>query len=258
MSLPLIIAYGGGLNSTAMLVGLRQRDIKPDLILFADTGAERPETYAHVQQISAITQLWWGLGIEVVRSTYKGQPEGLDDECIRKSVLPSLAYGVKACSMKHKINPQQKLIRQWMRKQDIPEAIQTVGYDANEGHRAVNKREIILSKKQMLRLWFPLIEWQWSRADCAREVAAAGLPVPGKSACYMCPASKRSEVLALRRDHPDLFSKALEIEQRAHATNRIKRGLGGEANLWADWVQHEDNSPWLDLEPVHIPCGCID
>ena len=258
MSLPLIIAYGGGLNSTAMLVGLRQRDIRPDLILFADTGAERPETYAHVRQISAITKLWWGLEIEVVRSTYKGQPEGLDDECFRKKILPSLAYGIKACSMKHKINPQQKQIRRWMKQRCVSEAIQTVGYDANEGHRAVNKKEIVLSKSQRLRLWFPLIEWQWSRADCAREVAAAGLPVPGKSACYMCPASKRSEVLALRRDHPALFAKALEIEQRAHTTNRVKRGLGGDGNLWADWVTHEDNSPWLDLEPVHVPCGCID
>ena len=258
MSLPLIIAYGGGLNSTAMLVGLRQRDIRPDLILFADTGAERPETYAHVRQISAITKLWWGLEIEVVRSTYKGQPEGLDDECFRKKIPPSLAYGIKACSMKHKINPQQKQIRRWMKQRCVSEAIQTVGYDANEGHRAVNKKEIVLSKSQRLRLWFPLIEWQWSRADCAREVAAAGLPVPGKSARYMCPASKRSEVLALRRDHPALFAKALEIEQRAHTTNCVKRGLGGDGNLWADWVTHEDNSPWLDLEPVHVPCGCID
>jgi 3'-phosphoadenosine 5'-phosphosulfate sulfotransferase (PAPS reductase)/FAD synthetase len=111
MSIPLVIAYGGGLNSTAMLVGFRERGIVPDLLLFADTGAERPETYAHVKQMSEFTQLWWGLEIETVRSTYKGEPEGLDDECIRKSLLPSLAYGRKACSMKHKINPQQKRIR---------------------------------------------------------------------------------------------------------------------------------------------------
>lgn len=258
MSIPLVIAYGGGLNSTAMLVGFRERGIVPDLLLFADTGAERPETYAHVQQMSAFTKLWWGLEIETVRSTYKGEPEGLDDECIRKSVLPSLAYGRKACSMKHKINPQQKRIRQWMRGNEANEAIQTVGYDANEGHRAVNKKEIILSKTQRLKLWFPLIEWQWRREDCARAIERAGLPVPGKSACYMCPASKRSEVLTLRRDHPDLFAKALEMERLAHRTNRVKRGLGGESNLWADWVQIEDNSPWLDLEPVHVPCGCID
>jgi hypothetical protein len=145
-----------------------------------------------------------------------------------------------------------------MRERQLIQAVQTVGYDANEGHRAVNKREIILSKTQTLKLWFPLIDWQWRREDCSRAIERAGLPVPGKSACYMCPASKRSEVLTLRRDHPELFAKALEMERLAHRTNRVKRGLGGEANLWADWVQIEDNSPWLDLEPVHVPCGCVD
>jgi hypothetical protein len=241
-----------------MLVGFRDRGIVPDLILFADTGAERPETYAHVRQISAITQLWWGLEIGTVRSTFKGEPEAIDDECLRLSTLPSLAFGRKACSMKHKIKPQHRHLQQWMKSRGISTVTKAVGYDSNEAHRAVHKTQEIIAAGMIELMWFPLIEWQWSRADCAREVAAAGLPVPGKSACYMCPASKRSEVLALRKDHPELFAKALEIERRAQATNWTKRGLGGENNLWADWVTHEDNSPWLDLEPVHVPCGCID
>jgi hypothetical protein len=33
-----IVSYGGGTNSTAMLIGLWQRGVKADLILFADTG----------------------------------------------------------------------------------------------------------------------------------------------------------------------------------------------------------------------------
>lgn len=40
-----IIAYGAGANSTAMLVGLHQRGIPVDLILFADTGGEQPSTF---------------------------------------------------------------------------------------------------------------------------------------------------------------------------------------------------------------------
>ena len=64
--------------------------------------------------------------------------------------------------------------------------------------------------------------------------------------------------MKLRSDHPELFEKAIQMERLSQKTNKVKRGLGGEANLWADWVQHEDNSPWLDLEPVHVPCGCID
>lgn len=33
---PVTVAYGIGVDSTAMLVGLHQRGIRPDLILFAD------------------------------------------------------------------------------------------------------------------------------------------------------------------------------------------------------------------------------
>jgi len=44
MKIPLIAAYGGGVNSTAMLIGFVERNIKPDHIIFSDTGGERPET----------------------------------------------------------------------------------------------------------------------------------------------------------------------------------------------------------------------
>ena len=43
-----IVSYGGGANSTALLVGLHQHRIPVDLILFADTGAEHPHTYAYL------------------------------------------------------------------------------------------------------------------------------------------------------------------------------------------------------------------
>ncbi len=50
---PIIVAYGAGVDSTAMLIGLRDRGIRPDLILFADTGSEKPETTAYLTIIGA-------------------------------------------------------------------------------------------------------------------------------------------------------------------------------------------------------------
>ena len=44
---PVVVAYGMGVDSTAMLIGLHQRGIRPDLILFADTGGEKPDTYLY-------------------------------------------------------------------------------------------------------------------------------------------------------------------------------------------------------------------
>ena len=35
--------------------------------------------------------------------------------------------------------------------------------------------------------------------------------VPIKSACYFCPASKKSDILWLEQHHPELLEKALEI-----------------------------------------------
>jgi 3'-phosphoadenosine 5'-phosphosulfate sulfotransferase (PAPS reductase)/FAD synthetase len=49
---PLVVSYGGGRNSTAMLIGMWSRALIPDLILFADTGGELPETYAYIELFS--------------------------------------------------------------------------------------------------------------------------------------------------------------------------------------------------------------
>lgn len=37
-----IVTYGGGTNSTAMLIGMVKQGIIPDRILFSDTGGEHP------------------------------------------------------------------------------------------------------------------------------------------------------------------------------------------------------------------------
>ena len=49
---PHIVAFGGGVDSTAMVIGLIQEKRPIDLILFADTGGERPATYAHIEAFS--------------------------------------------------------------------------------------------------------------------------------------------------------------------------------------------------------------
>jgi 3'-phosphoadenosine 5'-phosphosulfate sulfotransferase (PAPS reductase)/FAD synthetase len=43
-----VVGYGGGTNSTAMLIGMYHRNIPVDLILFSDTGCEQRHTYAYL------------------------------------------------------------------------------------------------------------------------------------------------------------------------------------------------------------------
>ena len=55
---PTVLAYGVGVDSTAILVELEARGSLPDLVLTADTGTEKPETYEYQAMIAA-----WMAGI---------------------------------------------------------------------------------------------------------------------------------------------------------------------------------------------------
>ena len=86
---PIIVAYGAGVDSTAMLIGLRDRAVRPDLILFADTGSEKPETTAYLPIIG----MWLAANgfppITVLkRHSPRAGDTSLHGECLRKRVLP--------------------------------------------------------------------------------------------------------------------------------------------------------------------------
>ena len=108
---PLVVAYGLGVNSTALLVEFARRGIRPDLILFADTGGEKPETYAYLPTIQDYLA---GVGfppVVTVRYEPRTAPyRTLEDQCLATGTLPSLAYGGKSCSIKYKKTPQDRYV----------------------------------------------------------------------------------------------------------------------------------------------------
>jgi hypothetical protein len=51
------------------------------------------------------------------------------------------------------------------------------------------------------------------RQDCLNVIADAGLPLPPKSSCWFCPFHRVGTWRAMRDQEPDLFQKAVELEQ---------------------------------------------
>lgn len=256
-----VVSFGGGTNSTAMLCGFRERGTVPDLIIFADTGGELPGTYAHLMEMDTQCRVWWGIGITIVKATYLGEFESLEDSCVRKRILPSLAYGSKACSMKHKVAPQQKEIVRHARVRGVSIVENFIGYDAGEAHRRISKTEDELAKGIGTRYFYPLVEWNWRRSDCVEAIKRHGLTQPGKSSCFFCPAMKRGEILRLKDEHPDLFKRALAIESNAATTKNM--GLTGRALRWADIGAQDDAQGRLwdfldEKDETDTPCGCYD
>jgi hypothetical protein len=273
-----VVAYGLGVNSTAMLVEFAFRSIHPDLILFADTGGEKPETYAYLPVIQDYLK---GVGFppvitvryEPTRALYRT----LEEQCMHTGTLPSLAYGGKSCSLKYKRSCQDKFILKayprpevLQRDQKVVRAIgfdsseerrtyahvvKVIGLDAGEEHRLTWARtspedqedEKGLSRDQWLdrhyfRYWYPLMDWGYDRERCKAIIAHAGLPVPMKSSCFFCPASKKAEILWLREHHPDLMERALQIESNAEAGLRSVKGLG-RSYSWRDYLTRSFELP---------------
>ena len=87
----------GGLDSTAMLIEWVALGRRLDLVLTADTGTERPETYAYLP----IFQRWMddhGIAHHIFRYTpkrFKHWPPyfTLLENCLTNATLPSISFG---------------------------------------------------------------------------------------------------------------------------------------------------------------------
>jgi PP-loop superfamily ATP-utilizing enzyme len=251
-----VASFGGGTDSTAMLIGMWEKGEKVDLILFADTGGEKPHTYDHIKRFSEWLVKNGMPEITVVR--YKR--ETLEENCLRVKSLPSIAYGFKKCSLKFKVQPQDQFVNNWQPAKDAwangEKVIKLIGYDASEGRRAERPSSVINQKKYEFR--YPLIEWGWDRKKCIEVIQSVGLPLPGKSACFFCPSSKAQEVKQLAVEYPELAKRAIAMEANAELTT-IK-GLGRDYS-WTELLKFDDAQTKLfdsDWSTAEVPCGCYE
>lgn len=225
MKSPLVVSYGAGVDSTAALVGLRNRGIRPDLIQFANVGAERQATYDYLPVINHWLEFVGFPTVTVVTYTpknFKHWPPyfTLEENLLTNATLPSIAYGTNKCSAKWKIAPQEEYCDTWPPAIECWQAggkvIRLIGFEDSPRELKRAKRCSTFNVNDLAadryEPWFALQEWGWDRERCKQEIAAAGLPVPPKSSCYFCTAMKPWEVDELT---PDEHRRIVVIEARA-------------------------------------------
>jgi len=248
----IVLCYGAGTNTSAVIVGLVAHGIKPDLIVFADTGAERPHTYAHIDFMQSYLKKIGYPQITIVKKVDKnGDVYTLEQDLLDHKCLPSVAYGFKTCSQKYKTQPVDKFLNNhpdaiaaWKRGEKITKLI---GFDADEPHRVKNYDD----KKYEVE--YPLIEWDWGRDECIEAIKSAGLPLPKKSSCFFCPNMRKHEIMELSAVYPNLAERALKIE--ANATLDTIKGLGRRF-AWSNLIATVDM--FADMYESAMPCGCYD
>lgn len=259
-----VVSFGGGTNSTAMIIEMYKRNIPIDLILFADTGAEMPNTYEYINVFNKwLTERNLPQITTVENVDKDGNRLSLEEHCLKYNALPSIVYGFKKCSVAHKINPQDKYCNNnkickdiWKQGQKI---YKYVGYDAGEERRKTNAHAIDIQDKKYNKV-YALIDWEIYREDCEQIIIDEGLPLPGKSSCFFCPSMKKREIKELEKNYPELFKRAIALEENAKDNLLTVKGLGRNWS-WKDYIEAEKSQIGLCsfLDPENTaPCGCYD
>lgn len=233
-----VVSDGMGVDSSGMLEGLRRLGLRPDVILHADTGDEKPETVAFRE----VRQRWLrSVGFPefvmvrrppgVAQKRRKTPFATLGEKVLAYETLPSDAFGKKGCSVEWKIEPQERKLAQDPRAQALwargGRVVKAIGYDAGAKDSA---RAWKLTNDAHYEYVYPLREWGWDRARIIAELRAVGAPIPPKSSCIFCPQNKPWEIVHLAQSHPDLADRIIEIEDAA------RPGLRGIEGLWRNTV----------------------
>jgi len=192
-----ILSYGAGVNSTALMVILVKKKYPLDEVVFADTGAERPETYRYLRFTRSFLRKH-GFRLRVLRS----KNGTLLDTCRKRKVIPSMIW--RWSTRDYKITPIYAYYRSLQCHIN-----QYVGIASDEIDRMKD------SSVDYVTNIYPLVDLEMSRADCIRFIREARLPVPTKSGCFFCPFNTIERWYDMYTNQRPLYIRAMRLEEQS-------------------------------------------
>lgn len=195
------LSLGAGVQSTAVYLLACEGKIPTfDAAVFADTGWEPAEVYAHLGRLEQLD------GPPIVRvSSGNIRNDALDPEH-RFASMPlfvrnpdgSEGMARRQCTSEYKLKPIKAEIRKrlgYPHPTPVPRGLfaeVAIGISVDEIGRARD------SDVQYMRNVFPLLDLRWSRKDCERYLNASGWTTVSKSACIGCPFHGNAQWRGLR------------------------------------------------------------
>lgn len=227
----IVFSYGGGVQSAAIGVLIHEGVLPvPDLAGIADTGREVASTWDYLHGVMQPYLDRVGLKIEVVPHSLAGADlfnpktgltlmpaytrseasfDGLfgADADVQEGRLPSYCSGTW----------KRDVMERWYRLKGVKTVEQWIGYSLDEAKR------VGTDHRPWCKNRFPLIEKRLTRAMCVRLIQAAGLPVPRKSRCWMCPHQTPEEWLEVKARSEE-WKLAVALEQQINTNDPQQTG----------------------------------
>lgn len=192
------LSFGGGVDSTALMLWLLDQGEELFEIIFVDHKADYPETYQYIEYLKKK-----GYPITVIDGG------SLIDYCEINKVFPMKQW--KWCTDKFKLRPLKRYLQ-------VP-CICFIGIGAYEKRRL---KQFGALKEGVFNV-MPLISLQMSRKETEEFIVRHGLKAPPKSGCYICPNANLKEIQRLQKIHPDLYIKRMKLQKQAEINFNQKK-----------------------------------
>jgi|15BtaG_2_1085339.scaffolds.fasta_scaffold14971_2 hypothetical protein len=213
-----IIALGMGMQSTAMYI-MSSKNILPrvDYAIFADPGAEHPDTYKLLKDITEWAKKNNGIPIiKLNKSLYKdllsnhkdtkhtSVPAFIENSDGKSSIIR------RECTQHYKIDVVLKKIRelhglkprQRMRPTEL-----WLGISVDEIER------VKVSRQYNVENVYPLVDKRINRSDCKNLLSKYGFINVKKSACVFCPYTNDRDWKSMKINFPKEFAKAIKVDE---------------------------------------------
>ena len=213
----IVWSYGGGTQSIAIAVLIAQGRLpKPDRIVIADTGYEFRATWDYTEQY--VQPMLASIGLEIEVASHKLATVDLYSH---KGELLIPAYDVNTgsklptfCSSEWKTLVVRRHIGG--AKANPGGVTMWIGMSLDEQGRLKH------SNKDWIRHHWPLcFDVPMRRSECRDLVLRAGLPLPIKSRCKMCPHQGDDEWLEVAAE-PEEWAEAVRIDEQIYASHGVR------------------------------------
>ncbi|MFB7424771.1 hypothetical protein ACFC0K_16010 [Streptomyces hydrogenans] len=257
-----ILSLGAGVQSTTVALLAAAHVLPPlDAAIFADTGWETDEVYAHLDRLEAEVFNPGGTPLYRVSAGHIR-----DDALNPTSRFASMPLHIRnpdggdgllrrQCTDQYKLRPLKQKARELL-GYPVPYAVprglhaeMQIGISRDEFHRARD------SDVQYLSSAFPLLHLPgaadgregWTRQDCLRYLRTHGWSTTPRSSCVGCPFHTNAHWRNLRDTQPKEWADAVAFDHAIRAGNA--RGNARGRPLLGTAYLHRSRQP-LDQAPI--------
>lgn len=245
------LSFGGGVQSTTLLAlsALGMHGVpKADVAIFSDTKAELPDTYRHITFMSE-----WAAARHIrVKTVTVGDlgAQIVGDQQARQSgyqiSIPAYTGGSsdgilrRQCTAHYKLDPIKATVREMLGLEPRQVAAGRFNVRALIGISLDEAIRMKPSRDSWIENLYPLVDARLTRNDCLKILKSLDIPQPVKSACFFCPYHDNSYWSWLKRERPEEFAKAVEVDRRIR--NQTRAGVMKPVFL------HRKREPLADVD----------